>query len=174
MNSSGSRLWGEADMSTASVNHIVLIGNVGAAPELRYLPSGDPVAKFSIATTDYRSNGDAGGFTGTTEWHRIALYGKQAEVAGQFLKKGSQVYVEGKIRSSTWTDPKGVKRKSWSIVANRFQMLGKAESSRTIDATTADSTKKDMAWMDGPVPPTQPVTVRPAARPDEFDDDIPF
>jgi len=158
-------------MSMASVNHIVLIGNVGAAPKLRYLPSGDPVANFSIATTDYRSNG-AGGFTDTTEWHRIALYGKQADVAGKFLTKGSQVYVEGKIRSSTWTDPNGVKRKSWSIVASRFQMLGKVESGRTIDASV-DSTR-EMAWMDGPVPPTVPDTARPAARPNNFDDDIPF
>lgn len=132
----------------ASINKVVLVGNLGADPELRFLPSGDPVANLSVATTDRRSDGK-GGHMKVTEWHRVSLYGKQAEVAQKYLKKGSQVYVEGKLRASIWTDRSGLERKTWSVIADRMQMLGKPEI-RTLDG--GRNGEDEMSWMDSPVP----------------------
>lgn len=157
-------------MATASVNRIVLIGNLGADPELRWLPSGDPVAHLSIATTDRRANG-AGGFEDATEWHRASVYGKQAEVAARYLKKGSQVFVEGKIRSSKWIDRSGAERKSWFVAVQVMQMLGKRETTSEEHGAAAGT---GMGWMDRD-PPAHPR--EDSAAPDSgpnVDDDIPF
>lgn len=156
-------------MATASVNRIVLIGNLGADPEIRTLPSGDSVANFSVATTDRRSNG-AEGFVDATEWHRVALYGKQADVAAKYLKRGSQIYVEGKLRSNKWTDREGVERKSWVVLADRMQMLGKAEQPRPRGAEPASD---GMEWMEGNPGAAPTGDVRGVAAPPSFDD-IPF
>jgi len=128
----------------ASINKVVLIGNLGADPEVRFLPSGDAVANFRIATTDRRSDGQ-GGKHDVTEWHRVALYGKQAEVAGKYLRKGSQVYVEGKLRTSVWMDRSGIERKTWSVIADRMQMLGKPKHSAL---NVAERAGDEMGWMD--------------------------
>lgn len=154
----------------ASVNKIVLIGNLGVDPEVRPLPSGDSVANLSVATTDRRSDGN-GGYVDTTEWHRVALYGKQAGVAGKYLKKGSQVYIEGKLRSSKWTDREGIERKSWTVIAERMQMLGKPEP-RSIGGTP--KSKDGMEWMDGAVPGALSPDTQTNADSAGFDDDIPF
>jgi single-strand DNA-binding protein len=107
----------------ASVNKVILIGNLGADPETRYLPSGDAVTNIRIATTEAWK--DKGGEKQEhTEWHRIAFFGKQAEIAGQYLKKGSPVYVEGRIRTRKWQDKDGQERYSTEIVADRMQLLG--------------------------------------------------
>ena len=107
----------------ASVNKVILIGNLGADPETRYLPSGDAITNIRIATTEAWK--DKGGEKQEhTEWHRIAFFGKQAEIAGQYLKKGSPVYVEGRIRTRKWQDKDGQDRYSTEIVADRMQLLG--------------------------------------------------
>lgn len=154
----------------ASVNKIVLIGNLGADPEVRALPSGDSVANFSIATTDRRSNGN-GGYVDATEWHRVALYGRQADVAGQYLKKGSQVYVEGKLRSGRWTDRGGVERRTWTVIADRMQMLGKPER-RTSEGALAST--DGMEWIEGLPVEVLPSDSKSNASSPDFDDDIPF
>src|SRR5258705_13191776 len=107
----------------ASVNKVILIGNLGADPETRYLPSGDAVANIRIATTEVWK--DKGGEKQEhTEWHRIAFFGKLAEIAGEYLKKGSPVYVEGRIRTRKWQDKEGQEKYSTEIVADRMQLLG--------------------------------------------------
>ena len=107
----------------ASVNKVILIGNLGRDPEMRYLPSGDAVANLRIATTDKFKdrNGDQ---QEVTEWHSVAFFGKQAEICGQYLKKGSQVYVEGSLRTRKWQDKDGNDRYTTEIRGDRMQMLG--------------------------------------------------
>jgi single-strand DNA-binding protein len=107
----------------ASINKVILIGNLGKDPETRYLPSGDAVTNITVATTDTWKDKE-GAKQEHTEWHRIAFFGKLAEIAGEYLKKGSPVYVEGRIRTRKWQDKEGQDRYSTEIVADRMQMLG--------------------------------------------------
>lgn len=107
----------------ASVNKVILIGNLGADPETRYLPSGDAVTNIRIATTENWKD-KSGDRQEHTEWHRISFFGRLAEVAGEYLKKGSPVYVEGRIRTRKWQDKEGQDRYSTEIVADRMQLLG--------------------------------------------------
>lgn len=108
----------------ASVNKVIIVGNLGRDPELRYLPAGDTVANLAIATT-YRSKDRQTNQTREiTEWHRIALYGRMAEIAGQYLKKGSSVYIEGRLQTRKYTDKGGAERYTTDIVAENMQMLG--------------------------------------------------
>ena len=107
----------------ASVNKVILIGNLGADPETRYLPSGDAVTNIRIATTDTWKD-KSGEKQEHTEWHRVAFFGKTAEIAGEYLKKGSPVYVEGRIRTRKWQDKEGQERFSTEIVGDRMQLLG--------------------------------------------------
>src|SRR5215213_416976 len=111
----------------ASVNKVILIGNLGADPETRYLPSGDAVTNISVATTDQWKD-KSGEKQEHTEWHRVAFFGKTAEIAGEYLKKGSPVYVEGRIRTRKWQDKEGQERFSTEIVADRMQLLGSKQS----------------------------------------------
>ncbi|MCU0933637.1 MAG: single-stranded DNA-binding protein [Thiobacillaceae bacterium] len=107
----------------ASVNKVILIGNLGRDPEIRYMPSGDAVANLRIATTDkFKDRG--GEQQEVTEWHSVAFFGKQAEICGQYLKKGSQVYVEGSLRTRKWQDKDGNDRYTTEIRGDRMQMLG--------------------------------------------------
>jgi len=107
----------------ASVNKVILIGNLGADPETRYLPSGDAVTNIRIATTENWKD-KSGDKQEHTEWHRISFFGRLAEIAGEYLKKGSPVYVEGRIRTRKWQDKEGQDRYSTEIVADRMQLLG--------------------------------------------------
>src|SRR3954468_20463711 len=107
----------------ASVNKVILIGNLGKDPEVRYLPSGDAVTNISVATTDQWKD-KSGEKQEHTEWHRVAFFGKTAEIAGEYLKKGSPVYIEGRIRTRKWQDKEGQDRYSTEIVADRMQLLG--------------------------------------------------
>src|SRR3954470_22179086 len=107
----------------ASVNKVILIGNLGADPETRYLPSGDAVTNIRIATTDSWKD-KSGEKKEATEWHRVAFFGKTAEIAGEYLKKGSPVYIEGRIRTRKWQDKEGQDRYSTEIVADRMALLG--------------------------------------------------
>jgi single-strand DNA-binding protein len=108
----------------ASVNKVILVGNLGADPETRYLPSGDAVTNIRLATTDRFKDKASGDMKELTEWHRVAFFGRLAEVAGEYLKKGSSVYVEGRIRTRKWTDQAGQERYSTEIVGEQMQMLG--------------------------------------------------
>ncbi len=108
----------------ASVNKVIIVGNLGRDPETRYMPSGDAVTNFSIATTDKWKDKATGEQKEATEWHRISTFGKLAEIAGQYLKKGSQVYIEGSLRTRKWTDSNGQEKYSTEIKADSLQMLG--------------------------------------------------
>ena len=150
----------------ASVNKVILIGNLGADPETRYLPSGDAVTNIRIATTEkWRDKG--GEQQEHTEWHRISFFGKTAEIAGEYLRKGSPVYVEGRIRTRKWQDKEsGQDRYSTEIVGDRMQLLGSrgggAEAMSREPATAgADSAQKAAPRKGG-------------GNFEQMDDDIPF
>ena len=114
----------------ASINKVIIVGNLGRDPESRYSPSGEQVTRVSIATTDSRKDRQTGERIENTEWHRVVFFGKLAEIAGQYLKKGSQVYVEGRLRTSKYTGKDGIERYSTDIIASQMQMLGgKGETS---------------------------------------------
>jgi single-strand DNA-binding protein len=108
----------------ASVNKVILVGNLGADPETKYLPSGDAVTNIRIATTDKWKDKASGEMKEATEWHRIAFFGRLAEIAGEYLKKGSQIYVEGSLRTRKWQDKDGQDRYTTEIRADSMQMLG--------------------------------------------------
>jgi single-strand DNA-binding protein len=113
----------EGNSVMASVNKAIIVGNLGKDPEVRYMPSGDAVANITVATSSKYKN-KAGELVEETEWHRISFFGKLAEVVGQYLKKGSSVYVEGRIKTRKYTDKDGVERYATDIVASEMQMLG--------------------------------------------------
>jgi single-strand DNA-binding protein len=107
----------------AGVNKVILIGNLGADPEVKFLGSGTQVANFRIATTENRAN-RSGEKVSITEWHRIVAFGRLAEICGQYLNKGKQVYIEGRLRTRSWEDKEGNRRYTTEIIANQMQMLG--------------------------------------------------
>ena len=148
----------------ASVNKVILIGNLGADPETRYLPSGDAVTNIRIATTDTWKD-KSGEKQEHTEWHRIAFFGKTAEIAGEYLKKGSPVYVEGRIRTRKWQDKEGQERFSTEIVGDRMQLLGGRGGGG------AESMAREPVSA-GAAPSKAPA--RKGGGFDEMDDDIPF
>ncbi|MGY6240190.1 single-stranded DNA-binding protein (plasmid) [Burkholderia ambifaria] len=108
----------------ASVNKVIIVGNLGADPEVRYLPSGDAVANVRVATTDRYKDKATGDYKEMTEWHRISFFGRLAEITSEYLKKGSSIYVEGRIRTRKWQGQDGQDRYSTEIVADQMQMLG--------------------------------------------------
>jgi single-strand DNA-binding protein len=119
------------------VNKVILIGNLGADPEVRYMPSGGAVATVSLATTDSWKD-KAGQLQEKTEWHRVVLFNRLGEIAGEYLKKGSKVYIEGSIRTNKWQDAQGQDRYTTEIVANNMQMLdGRGSSSNISDGSGA-------------------------------------
>ncbi|MEZ0237016.1 MAG: single-stranded DNA-binding protein [Methylophilaceae bacterium] len=161
----------------ASVNKVILVGNLGRDPEMRYMPSGDALASFSIATTDTWKD-KSGQRQERTEWHRISMFGKQAEIAGQYLKKGSSVYIEGRLQTRKWTDKEGHERNTTEVVADRMQMLGGRTGGGNAFEVMDDG--DDMS----PPPRQQASREQPSggtSRPagggsgfDDFEDDIPF
>ncbi|MDP3231092.1 MAG: single-stranded DNA-binding protein [Acidovorax sp.] len=108
----------------ASINKVIIVGNLGRDPEMRTFPSGDQVANVTIATTDKWKDKQSGEMKEATEWHRVVFNGRLAEIVGQYLRKGSQVYVEGSLRTRKWTDQSGVEKYSTEIRADQMQMLG--------------------------------------------------
>ncbi len=162
-------------MARYSVNKVILVGNLGREPELRYTPSGQPVANFSLATSRGRKDTN-GNWTDETEWHRIVAWERMAELASQSLHKGSKVYVEGRIQSRKYTDNQGVERTSYDIVANDLTLLDR----RGEGGEGADD------WGDGASaqpqrpqrPQQQPQTKKPTGDDETFAseefDDVPF
>ena len=153
----------------ASVNKVILIGNLGRDPETRYMPDGGAITNVSIATTEKwkDKNGDP---QEKTEWHRVAFFGKLAEIAGEYLKKGSQVYVEGRLQTRKWQDKDGQDKYTTEIVANAMQMLGSRQGMGGGD-------RGDMADRESGGGASKPAA-KPAAKAggkfDDFEDDIPF
>ena len=111
-------------MASRSVNKVILIGNLGKDPEQKFTPSGQAVTKFSIATTDRWKDKTSGEFQERTEWHNIVCWARLAEVAGQYLTKGSSVYIEGRLQTRTWDDKEGKKHYMTEVIANEMMMLG--------------------------------------------------
>ncbi|MEK6594863.1 MAG: single-stranded DNA-binding protein [Pseudomonadota bacterium] len=150
----------------ASVNKVIIVGNLGRDPEVRYLPEGGAVANISVATTDTWKD-KSGEKQERTEWHRVAFFGKLAEIAGEYLKKGSQVYVEGALRTRKWQDKEGKERYTTEIVADRMQMLGSrgGGSEPMAREPAAASTSSGGA---------KPQGKKGGGAFDEMDDDIPF
>lgn len=139
----------------ASVNKVILIGNLGRDPELRYTPGGKPVASFSVATTEQWTGKD-GAKEERTEWHRVVAWGRLGEICGEYLHKGRQVYVEGKLQTRSWEDRDGNKRYTTEVIASTMHMLG--PSGRPGKGEPSDGQP--------PYPVDEPVTIP--------DDDIPF
>lgn len=108
----------------ASVNKVIIVGNLGKDPEVRYMPSGDAIANIAVATSFKSKDKNTGEQKETTEWHRISFFGRLAEVVSQYLKKGSTVYVEGRLQTRKYTDKDGIERYATEIVAENMQMLG--------------------------------------------------
>ena len=148
----------------ASVNKVILIGNLGSDPEVRYLDSGSAVAKFSIATTEAYTNKN-GERVENTEWHRIELWEGLAKVAEKYLKKGNSVYIEGKIKTDEYTDKEGVKRNATTIRANSLTLLGGAPSAGG-SADSGSNTSSSQQRQSDPIPPNMASSAN--------DDDLPF
>ena len=160
----------------ASVNKVILVGNLGADPESKYLPSGDAVANIRLATTDRWKDKASGEMKEATEWHRVAFFGRLAEIAGEYLKKGSQVYIEGRIRTRKWQDKEGQDRYSTEIVADSMQMLGSRSGS---GEPRGEARGEPMAARsaEAKAPAAAAAAGGAAKKPGKFDDmedDIPF
>src|SRR3954464_2417498 len=169
----------------ASVNKVTIVGNLGRDPEMRTFPSGDRVANVTIATTDKWKDKQTGEMKELTEWHRVVFNGRLAEIAGEYLRKGSQVYVEGSIRTRKYTDKDGVERYTTEIRADEMKMLGKREGMG--GPSPDDGGGYDDQPRRAPAPASRPAAApagggggsggqRPANKSgfDDMDDDIPF
>lgn len=143
------------------VNKVILIGNLGRDPEVRYMPSGSAVANVTLATSEQWKDKQSGDQQERTEWHNVVFFGRLAEIAGEYLKKGMQVYVEGSLRTRKWQDKNGQDRYTTEIIANEMQMLGSRPGGGSYAQDTASSYR----------PSSEPVSDRGMA---DFDDDIPF
>jgi single-strand DNA-binding protein len=151
------------------VNKVILIGHLGADPETRAMPSGATVANLRIATTESWKDKQSGEQQERTEWHRVALFGRLGEIAGEYLRKGSQVYIEGALRTRKWQDKQGNERYSTEIIGNEMQMLGGRGGSGGSGGGGGG------AGLDMPREPggtAEPI--RSSTEREEFDDDIPF
>jgi len=148
----------------ASVNKVILLGNLGRDPDVRYLPSGEQVANVAIATSRKYKN-KAGALIDETEWHRVAFFGRLAEIAAQYLHKGAPVYVEGRIHTNKYTDKDGAERYATTVVASEMQLLG----TRSADAAAA----APVADAPGPAPAPAPLPAAGGGVAD-LSDDIPF
>ena len=180
----------------ASINKVIIVGNLGRDPEMRTFPSGDPVANVTIATTDKWKDKQSGEMREATEWHRVSFNGRLAEIAAQYLRKGSQVYVEGSLRTRKWTDQAGVEKYSTDIRADSMQMLGSRQGMGGPQGGGDDGYDQggqggyDNAPRRAPAPAPAYAPRPPAAAPrqpqapaqvprassgfDDMDDDIPF
>jgi single-strand DNA-binding protein len=170
----------------ASVNKVIIVGNLGKDPEVRYMPSGSAICNANIATTRTWKNKESGDKNEETEWHRVVFFDRQAEVAGEYLKKGSSVYVEGRLKTRKWTDKEGVERYTTEIVAEVMQLLGSRQGMGGGAGGGGGEEEgggySERSAPQRPAPASRPAASAPAARPatkpatgfDNMDDDIPF
>ena len=158
------------------INKAIIVGNLGADPEVRYLPSGEAVANIRVATTEKWKDKASGEMKEATEWHRISFFGRTAEVVGEYLKKGSQVYVEGSIRTRKWQDKDGQDRYSTEIRGDLMKMLGGRQGMGDGGGRGGDRGDPGES-RGGPPPEGRPAPVgakKPAGKFDDMEDDIPF
>ena len=161
----------------ASVNKVIIVGNLGRDPEMRYMPSGDAIASIAVATSYKSKDKNTGEQKEVTEWHRISFFGRLAEVVGQYLKKGSSVYVEGRLQTRKYQKD-GVDHYATDIVAENMQMLSArqgmgGESSMDNGAASYESSRPAPAPRQQPAPAPRPAP-KPAPNLQDMDDDIPF
>jgi len=160
----------------ASVNKVILVGNLGRDPETRYMPNGEAVTNVTIATSDNWTDKASGEKKEATEWHRVTFYRRLAEVAGEYLKKGSQIYVEGKLRTRKWQDKEGQDRYTTEVIADVMQMLGaRGGAASGEDAGPAPGYGSRGAEEGGkPAPRAAAGAKKSATTFEDMDDDIPF
>ncbi len=167
----------------ASVNKVILIGNCGRDPEIRYLPSGQAVANVSIATTSRRKDRTSGETVEDTQWHRVTFYDRLAEIAGEYVKKGRPIYVEGRLKYGKYTDQAGVEKNTVDIIATEMQLLGGREGGGAPSGGGDDGGYDNAPRRAGAGPQrpaAAPARPAPAGKPaassgfDDMDDDIPF
>ncbi len=160
----------------ASVNKVILIGNLGKDPEVRYTPSGAAICNLTIATSRVTKDKGSGERQEQTEWHRVVLFERLAEIAGEYLKKGKSVYIEGRLQTRKWTDKEGVERYSTEIVANEMTMLGGRDGGSGEDTGSGESRppRAAPAARSAPASRPAPVAQKPSTGFDDMDDDIPF
>lgn len=165
-----------------SVNKVILVGNLGRDPEVRYLPSGAAVCNLRLATTRTWKNKDSGERQEETEWHTVSLFDRQAEIAGEYLKKGRSVYIEGRLRTRKWTDKEGQERYSTEVVAENMVLLGGREGGGMGGGMGADDGGAPSAPQGARSAAPAARGAAPAGKPaakgstgfDDMDDDIPF
>lgn len=150
------------------INKVILVGNLGKDPEVRYVPNGAAIANITLATSESWKDKVSGEKQERTEWHRVVFFGKLAEIAGEYLKKGAQVYVEGRLQTRKWQDKEGKDRYTTEIVANDLQMLGSRGSS-----AGGESYSQEPSEAGSRERKEAPDTAR-ATSSEDFDDDIPF
>jgi len=145
------------------INKVIIVGNLGGDPETRYMPSGSAVTNLTVATNESWKDKQTGEQKDRTEWHKVAMFNRLAEIAAEYLRKGSQVYIEGKLRTRKWQDKNGQDRWTTEIIADEMQMLGGRGGGGGAAPMSSGSGSSS-------APPSSP----PQAGPDDFDDDIPF
>jgi single-strand DNA-binding protein len=150
----------------ASVNKVILVGNLGRDPETKYMPDGAAITNVSIATSYQRTDKASGQKTEETEWHRVVFFSRLAEIAGEYLKKGSQVYIEGRLRTRKWQDKEGQDRYTTEIVADSMQMLGARSGS--------GEPRGEPMGQKAAEPKAGAPAKKPAGKFDDMEDDIPF
>ena len=164
----------------ASVNKVIIVGNLGRDPEIRYMPSGDAIANIAVATSYKSKDRNTGEQKELTEWHRISFFGRLAEIVGQYLKKGSSVYVEGRLQTRKYTDKDGIEKYATDIVAENMQMLGGRQGMGggsdmgMDDGGGYDAPPQRQAPRQAPAAPAARPAPKPAPNFSDMDDDIPF
>ena len=162
----------------ASVNKVIIVGNLGRDPEIRYMPSGDAIANIAVATSYKSKDKNTGEQKEQTEWHRISFFGRLAEIVGQYLKKGSSVYVEGRLQTRKYTDKDGVEKYATDIIAETMQMLGGRQGmggDNMDDGGGYDAPPQRQApQRQAPPAPAARPAPKPAPNFSDMDDDIPF
>ncbi len=160
-------------MAKGTLNKVILIGRVGADPEVRYMPNGNAVANIRLATNDGYKDKNTGEFIESTEWHRVVCFNKLGEIVSQYVKKGRLIYIEGRIRTNKWQDKSGQDRYTTEIVANEMQLLG-GNGDTAAPANFSSNQTKAAPTTNKTNAPTN-ATAEPLAEFDQFDDDdIPF
>jgi single-strand DNA-binding protein len=167
------------ETNMASVNKVILIGNCGRDPEIRYLPSGQAVANISIATTSRRKDRTSGETVEDTQWHRVTFYDRLAEIAGEYVKKGRPIYIEGRLKYGKYTDQAGVEKNTVDIIATEMQLLGGREGMGGPSGGDEEGGAPARRPAAAPRPAASAAPAgKPAAKPasgfDDMDDDIPF
>ena len=157
------------------VNKVILVGNLGKDPETRYMPSGSAVTNLTLATSESWKDKQTGEQQDRTEWHKIAMFGRLAEIAAEYLRKGSQIYIEGKLRTRKWQDKEGKDRYTTEIVADEMQMLGSRGGAPAGAGAGGTAGSGDRSSATGEHPsPSRAAVNDSAGPPGDFDDDIPF